>query len=103
MMLRFLFFLHRKSPGATTRNVRPRLEAFEDRFLPSVTSLGFLGEGSDPRRYVVMTDGDLSLKFDTYQGGAPLKWQANGSLLTEPFPGAGTSINWEQGQDPTQA
>lgn len=53
---------------------------------------------------VILRSDNVALRFFTDYGGAPLEWWPEPEpLLTDPFPGAGVSINWEVGQDPTQA
>lgn len=58
----------------------------------------------EPNGCVVLRSGDTALRFFPEWGGVPLEfWKDNFPLLTNPAPGSGTSINWEMGQDPTQA
>lgn len=54
-------------------------------------------------RFVVMQMGEFMVQFDTLFGGSPLQWHAGDTPLISSFPGEGASINWEYGQDPTQA
>lgn len=53
---------------------------------------------------VVMRGGDLTLRFYSRYGGAPLSWYKTGfPVLTNEFPGSGVSVAWRTQQDPTQA
>lgn len=55
---------------------------------------------------VVLRNGPIALRFFSQFGGTPLEWWNEASpipLLTNSFPGSGVSVNWETGQDPTQA
>lgn len=54
---------------------------------------------------VVLKAGRFQLRFDVRHGGTPLEFWFYGKPgpLTNSFAGAGTSICWDTGQDPTQA
>lgn len=54
---------------------------------------------------VVLASGIMQLRFVQQFGGTPLEFWQYGSAgpLTNSFPGSGVSINFEVGQDPTQA
>ncbi len=54
-------------------------------------------------QFVVMQTGTTLVKFDSLQGGTPLSWISSGQSLVSSHPGAGMSIVWNSGQDPTQA
>ena len=56
--------------------------------------------------FVDMDLGDFFVRFDTELGGTPGQWNiddATGTLITNPFPGEGVTIAWDQANDPTQA
>lgn len=53
---------------------------------------------------VVLRSGATALRFYWRQGGAPNSWyRTDFPVLTNEFPGAGVSVAWRTGQDPTQA
>lgn len=54
---------------------------------------------------VVLPSGDSAIRFFRNWGGAPLEFWRNGfpGPITNRFPGSGVSVNFEVGQDPTQA
>lgn len=58
----------------------------------------------EPSGDVVMTDGRTTMRFMTEYGAAPEQWYAPGfpPIINE-FPGAGVSVAFRSGQDPTQA
>lgn len=59
----------------------------------------------EPSGNTVLKSGNFQLRFFAQNGGTPLEFWHYGQPgpLTDVFPGAGTSICWEVGQDPTQA
>lgn len=54
---------------------------------------------------VVLTSGDSDIRYFCAWGGTPLEFWRRGHRgpITNRYPGSGVSVNWEVGQDPTQA
>jgi len=54
---------------------------------------------------VVLRSGHFTMRFDRMFGGTPLEWYSEDpyGMLTNAFPGNGTSVYYNTGQDPTQA
>lgn len=58
----------------------------------------------EPDGNVILRSDNVAWRHFAKFGGTPLQfWREPYPLLTDPFPGCGTSLNWETGQDPTQA
>lgn len=72
-----------------------QIERLEDRRLLAAT-LTRAGQ------YVDMNLGDFAIRFDTQAGGTPSAWTSNGTPITNPFPGEGVTLMYDQGNDPTQ-
>lgn len=62
----------------------------------------FTRTGTD-NRYVTMTHGQLTVDFDTWFGGAPLRWRYSGQDIINTHAGEGFQNTVEEGQDLTQA
>ena len=76
-----------------------QIESMEPRQMMSATSLS----RAPGTQLVEMHAGDLTVRFDPNHGGTPLAWTAGGQSLVNSNAGAGMSIYWNSGQDPTQA
>lgn len=58
----------------------------------------------EPNGNVVLRSDNVAVRLFPRYGGSALEWWSEPfPLLTNPFPGSGAFVNWETGQDPTQA
>lgn len=57
----------------------------------------------EPTGDVVLDSNGFAMRFSAAYGGAPLEIYSNGMMVSNPFPGSGTSAAFDTGQDPTQA
>lgn len=81
-------------------------EQMEVRVLPAATLTRFdspEGSSAYTNEFVRMNLGDFIVDFDTRFGATPSRWFYNGVPVTDPFPGTGVTVMWDQGNDPTQA